>query len=227
MDKIKGGLNKNERVLFNRCRIYLKVCLVSDITTADGRYISWYAAQGLEDSTQPSKWKWPKQGRPPRHAWEMWQKGIHLLGSQDRSGRIQLHQKLGKWKLEDDTGWLLDATSDRLLNQKTGQIYIKKTGRPTRYAKSLFKPWTGIDENFRGEQRANVILQPNGDVHMESTFTRELLQPLSSITKFQAYVRQNRHWDWWAAARAEWKGSVIQWKDKYIPGHQSVFEKQL
>jgi hypothetical protein len=32
---------------------------------------------------------------------------------------------------------------------------------------------------------------------MESTFTRELLRPLSSITTFQEYVRQNRHWDWW------------------------------
>jgi hypothetical protein len=40
-------------------------------------------------------------------------------------------------EIEDNNRWLLDNTSDRLLNQKTGQIYIKKTGRPTRYATSI------------------------------------------------------------------------------------------
>jgi hypothetical protein len=198
MDKIKGELNNNDRVLFNQCRIYLKVILISDITTADGRFISWYAMRGVEDNTRRSKWKWPRQGKPSRSAWCAWQKGIHLLGTRDRSGRIQLHQRLGKWTSDEANGWLWDTTCDRLLNQTTGQIYLKKTGRPTRQANAHFKPWTGTDEQFQGEQRVSVILQPNGDALMESSFSREVRNTQPKCTTFYEYVKQNQQWDWWS-----------------------------
>jgi hypothetical protein len=197
MEKIKGKLDKYERGLFNQCRIYLKVLLVSDMTTADGRFISWYAMRGLEDTTRASKWKWPEQGKPSKLAWVVWQKGIDTLGVRDRSGRIQLHQTLGKWILDECNGWLLDTTSDRLLNQTTGQIYLKKTGRPTRQSNAQFKLWTGTDEQFHGDQRVNVIRQPNGDVQLESRFTGELLSKQPKGSTFYEYVQRNEQWDWW------------------------------
>jgi hypothetical protein len=120
MDVLKENLDKAERVLFNRCRIYLQVSLVSDITTADGKYISWYAARGLADITRPSRWRWPKQGKPSNQAWLIWHKGINSLGSKERSGKrmgvrykLQPTPRYGNWTA---------------LRPKTGTTYSEGTG---------------------------------------------------------------------------------------------------
>jgi hypothetical protein len=81
MEHMGQVLEGEELMWFNWCRIYLKVLWVSEICTADGKYIDWYATKGEINPTKTTRWKWPVQGLPPKNAWDCWKKGISTLGS--------------------------------------------------------------------------------------------------------------------------------------------------
>jgi hypothetical protein len=88
-------MQEDELILFNQCRVYLKVLWISDISTADGRSIDWYATKGQRNPTVSGKYIWPEQGMPPTNAWTCWNKGLRTLGSVNRNGRIQLTNTIG------------------------------------------------------------------------------------------------------------------------------------
>jgi hypothetical protein len=49
----------------NRCRIYLQVFHVSDITDLVGNTIEKWEKRGKHQSNRIRKWNWPVQHRPP------------------------------------------------------------------------------------------------------------------------------------------------------------------
>jgi len=62
---------KHMRIL-NRCRLYLQVITLSDITTADGLIILPEIKQGIRIENRPSTLQWPTQGDPPQSEWRIW-----------------------------------------------------------------------------------------------------------------------------------------------------------
>jgi hypothetical protein len=184
---------------FNICRVYLQVLWISDISTADGAYIDWYATKGRKNLTRNTPWRWPKQGEPPSHAWHIWQKGLLKMGTTLRKGKIRLHQPIGRWKMITKCEWLLDSSSYRLKNTKTRQIYIQKRGRATRAAQLIFQQWNGRDDSFQGDKIVSVILRScNNDVVIES------ISEVSSATErqyhsFKAFTQHRREWAWWSS----------------------------
>jgi hypothetical protein len=60
----------------NRCRIYLQVLYLSDITDIAGHHIEAWVIKAKRDGTRSSKWEWPIQQRPPTAAWKVWNKAI-------------------------------------------------------------------------------------------------------------------------------------------------------
>jgi hypothetical protein len=115
-----------------------------DISTADGTFIDWHATTGIKNKTRQPRLKWPTQGKPPRNAWDIWQKGLLILGTKNRNGKIRLHQPLGQWKSIVEGDWILDSSSNRVQNQTTGQLFLRKNGRPTRAATAQFQLWCSI-----------------------------------------------------------------------------------
>jgi hypothetical protein len=63
----------------NRCRMYLKVFHLSDVTDIDGRRIEAWVIKGKRDGTRSSKWEWPIQQRPPTAAWKVWNKVMSFI----------------------------------------------------------------------------------------------------------------------------------------------------
>jgi hypothetical protein len=61
----------------NRCRIYLRVFYVSDISTHDGQGITDWARKGRRDGGRKSSWAWPVQQRPT--SWKAWKLALEYL----------------------------------------------------------------------------------------------------------------------------------------------------
>jgi hypothetical protein len=85
-------ISRREKIYIHRCRLYLHVATMSDITTSDGKTIhnAWFAP----DTEKPSKsiHRWPRQDSPNRAAWKAWSNFLWSLCS----GSGDLKIKLGR-----------------------------------------------------------------------------------------------------------------------------------
>jgi hypothetical protein len=72
-------LPTNIMARLNRCRIYLKVLTVSDITTADGQRILVEVKQGNQPLYRQSRLTWPTQGYPSKEDWAHWGHYLQFL----------------------------------------------------------------------------------------------------------------------------------------------------
>jgi hypothetical protein len=61
----------------NRCRIYLRVFFISDMSTYDGQRITDWARKGRRDGGRKSSWAWPVQQRPT--SWKAWKLTLDYL----------------------------------------------------------------------------------------------------------------------------------------------------
>jgi hypothetical protein len=186
---ISQMLTKENLYLFNMCRIYLQVMWISEIVSADGLYIDWYAHRGLLNPTRRSKWKWPNQGVPPSHAWRIWDAGLNLLGTKERSGKIRVTTTLGKWKLTTGTGWAFNANSNRLLNLSGEKTYSIQPGRPTHGAVKWFTEYRGNLSTFTVTHVATVI-QKERQTGIELEAIGEcVVEVTPTVNTFQDFVQ--------------------------------------
>jgi hypothetical protein len=69
-------MSYKEQTLINRCRLFLRVECISDISDSMGTYIdkAWLVPDGPKPSR--STLKWPLQSDPGKEAWAIWRKFI-------------------------------------------------------------------------------------------------------------------------------------------------------
>lgn len=56
----------------NRCRLYLRVFFFSDIVSGCGTCVLPDVYDGQVSDQWRSRWKWPRQPRPPPRDWRLW-----------------------------------------------------------------------------------------------------------------------------------------------------------
>ena len=61
--------------IINRCRLYLRVTCLSDITTGDGKRLQEDIFRGCKKFTVDS-YQWPNQSRPPPRDWKVWRREV-------------------------------------------------------------------------------------------------------------------------------------------------------
>lgn len=89
----------NTLLKMNRCRNYLKVLFMSEICTADGKYID-RRFLCISPSPVDSVLQFPRE-QPSRHDWQVWKSTWYGITSQ--SGK--LHQPLGDWVNTPPSRW--------------------------------------------------------------------------------------------------------------------------
>jgi hypothetical protein len=104
----------------NRCRLYLKVFTLSDITTADGLRLTGYSIRGYRHlpSTNPSihfqHWQ-----QPPQYCWTQWRKALRLTFCTNKKysyhHKYHLRSPLGPWLEDNPTLWEWYLNADRNL----------------------------------------------------------------------------------------------------------------
>jgi hypothetical protein len=78
-------LNQTDLNIFNCHRMYLKVILVSDVTTADGKKVRTKVWQGIPDRSNSREIKWPPQPNPNKRCWKVWRSCLtSILGANDK-----------------------------------------------------------------------------------------------------------------------------------------------
>ena len=108
---IELEVDQDELLWLNWCRMFLQVCTVSDITTADGRFIRRSIWDGLRDDTVRSPYQWPRTVRPSRQHWELWQTTLSSALLTAYGPRHPLRQPLGHWSDPvENWNWLWSPT---------------------------------------------------------------------------------------------------------------------
>ncbi len=86
--------------ILNRCRIYLQVITLADITSADGTQIIPQTLKGHRLADRKSNLKWPKQQSPTREDWILWSSALQQLQMGNK-----LKIKLTTWTSEPHQFW--------------------------------------------------------------------------------------------------------------------------
>jgi hypothetical protein len=189
-------------------KLYEIYLWMSDITSADGKYISWSAERGIRDVNRSSTWTWPAQGYPSKEAWKVWHRGLSLLGSRERSGKFKLFQPLGVWKA-DCGEWYFNDGTNRILHQPTGNIYAWKIGNVTRSSRRRFVCINQWDETFTKKEVATVIARDSfEEIELEGIGKIRTEAPYRDNT-FQHFVQRQHQWKWWA--------SELQYNEEDLP----------
>jgi hypothetical protein len=97
----------------NRCRLYMKVIHLSNITLADGKLILPDSKLGNRESLRQSKLDWPTQEKPPPAAWQLW---CNALGHFEHNNRLLV--PLGDWIHPSHQLWDWFKDAAELFHQK-------------------------------------------------------------------------------------------------------------
>jgi hypothetical protein len=92
--------NCTELRALNRCRLYLQVIYLSDISSADGRCILDECRLGNRPHNRQSTLKWPIQPKSPATAWKIWTTALAALHIHGR-----LHKPLMEWIYASHQTW--------------------------------------------------------------------------------------------------------------------------
>ena len=130
------GFTGDELREINKCRMFLKVVLLSDICTGDGKFVTKSSWHGNIDDTRKMIYQWPYQGPLPYSYWTTWQKALRKLCGPS----LLLNQPLGKWFSIHARTYLYDEISDRIYTQGPFGVhfYPRMIGRPSRTSVTRF-----------------------------------------------------------------------------------------
>jgi hypothetical protein len=85
---VLGNYRQEELRLFNACRIYLQVEVVSDLLNAQGTKIIEHVWQGQRVNHSRYTMLWPKQPRPTNSCWQVWKRMLQKSLNLNNSGHI-------------------------------------------------------------------------------------------------------------------------------------------
>ena len=94
--RTRGSCTALELQRLNACRLKLQVARLSDITSADGQFISTDCLRGVDSTNFRSLTSWPRQGHPPKEWWLLWKRKLRTVFSRDGSSAA-LRNQLGEW----------------------------------------------------------------------------------------------------------------------------------
>ena len=93
-----GHSAKNVKIL-NLCRQKLKISLLSDISTGDGKYLQPGWNNKKFTCEHNDDWDWPTSPPIKQKCWRLWQTAmINIFADSMFPGKHQLKELLGQWK---------------------------------------------------------------------------------------------------------------------------------
>ena len=133
-------LSGNEIRWFNKCRLFLRVATVADITNPDGVTLRKDCLDGIQSKSHRNL-GWPNWERPPAQAWTIWRKTLRVVFTNGFSTRLAkalgpwVDLKLSEWewfvskdltklwKKEGDTWKQFQTSTVRTRRRKFPQLY--------------------------------------------------------------------------------------------------------
>jgi hypothetical protein len=97
--------SNNELIHINRCRLFLKVMTLSDITNGNGMLLREGALKGEMIELNNSYYGWPRQERPGISSWRIWRKAIKLTFLRQVNLHLKPEYTLGPWNDGNKANW--------------------------------------------------------------------------------------------------------------------------
>jgi hypothetical protein len=134
----------------NRCRLYLQVFFLSDITDHSGHTIEDWVKQGHNQNNN-SKWEWPVQQRPT--SWKAWKQAVDEVLSCD--GVRTKH--LGQWYIKHhrQQRWYLNCRAITLWQCDIGKWFQHA---PITFGRLCFEPVGQEAERHASTQLSHVAV---------------------------------------------------------------------
>ena len=153
----KGSHTAPIIAILNRCRLYLQVITVSDITSADGSYILPEVKEGYRPRDRESTLHWLAQARPPNSDWKLWMQALTSLETRGR-----LTKPLGDWTKASHQQWFSHIDQNLIYYEHSPHRpwqhfppIMRHTSRTTR---AQAGPW--YDTPSRCPQQPTGVLYP-------------------------------------------------------------------
>ena len=102
-------LSANELKWFNRCRLYLRVATLADITSPNGKVLRKDCLDGIRQAFY-RQLGWPNWEKPPLYAWTVWRKTLRLVFTDGLTPVLK--QQLGQWYELNTQEWEWFLTRD-------------------------------------------------------------------------------------------------------------------
>ena len=114
----------SELTAINRCRLYLRVFHLSDITTANGKELRKSLMSGTCDPYTINDCDWPMWGKPPPQCWTIWRRIIRLVFTNGIN--LRLLRPLKEWINPHSKKWVwFLSPSHTSLFQRSGTQWIE------------------------------------------------------------------------------------------------------
>jgi hypothetical protein len=175
---------KSDRCIFNSCRLYLQVSLISDISTANGAAIQHHIWKGIRH-VEGRGW-WPKQPRPSERAWKIWRRILKHTLTTDDNGRYLT--KLPKTNPTDDWRWFLEKDTNCLYeksNEGWKEYHVRLGHRNTR------NQWYGNPspcDTPNSNQLLAVTTYPRGDGVAVDGRGSDIIVPCTVTVRWQDFI---------------------------------------
>ena len=163
----------NELAHINRCRLYLKVATLADITNGNGLEIRHGVLKGHMKETNQPYYKWPLQARPGISSWRLWRKAIKLCFMRNVHLHLSPGMHLGRWNdgLEEKWKWFFVRQTQKLFERLPNRWRVyRRQGRGRIGAQSPFvymndafsKPLQAIRCTVFDDSRRRLRMQGSG-----------------------------------------------------------------
>jgi hypothetical protein len=166
------GYRKSQLMALNRCRLFLQVSTISDLSSGDGKSIMECFWNGKRNNYTTSPYKWPGCGDPSTQDWVVWRSALLTLFSDNPTSRAcrQLRLPLGNWLGADDKWeWWISESEQRLYQHcdSTWKVYTPPTGyRSRRFPRYLYSHTTAAGPP---DGQRTKVLQIAGDSALRTT----------------------------------------------------------
>ena len=113
--------NPTQLETLNRCRLYLQVFTLSDVTSADGTTLIHPILQGEKLTDRKSNLSWPTQQRPQRADWILWSTALEHLQENN-----SLKTPLKEWISPSHQSWFwyMDPSTSSLFYNPSKDTWL-------------------------------------------------------------------------------------------------------
>lgn len=187
------GFRKGDLKALNRCRLFLQVTMLADISTGCGRQITPKAWAGQFEVDLPRQPGWSFQSNPTTSDWGLWRKALQQLSQS--SPRRSLPVPLGRWTHEAPTlAWHYSRLHDRLYRQVGENHWVYHTSKSSRSGRSAGRRFTRQAQQVCPEELPPDLLQGRAFLlssHITLTgFSESTGPPQTPFSSFATYVAQ-------------------------------------
>ena len=103
--KYDNQFTNNDLTHINRCRIYLKVATLADVSNGNGTMIRQGVMKGEMMMHNRDYYKWPRQSRPGIASWRLWRKALKECFMRNVRLHLSPGLHLGRWNDGRSEGW--------------------------------------------------------------------------------------------------------------------------